>query len=108
MHAARGRLLQQQDPAGDGEIVRRQAARGVRAERQRHLVPGDPDVRMMVGLLGQIGDGTDEEKSVLEVSTLDNRGDRATVPGPGRHSLQLDLDELLGESFHGYGIPLPR
>ena len=63
---------------------------------------------MVVGLLAQVGDGPNEKERVLEIGALDGRRDRAAIPGPGRDGLQLNLDEFLGHSFHGYGIPLPR
>jgi len=99
--------LQGRDLAGQGEVVGGQAARGVGAERQRHLVPGDRDVGMVAGGLGQVGDGPDVQQGVTEVGALGDGGDRAAVAGPGGDAGQFGGDLVIGQKFHGSGIPFP-
>ena len=100
-------LLESRDLAGQGEVEGGQAARGVGAERQRHLVPGDRDVGMVAGGLGQVGDGADVQQRVAEIFARGHRGDRVAVAGPGRDGGQFGGDLGLGEKFHGSGIPFP-
>src|SRR5271166_1229124 len=96
---------QRRDLAGQGEVVRGQAADRVRAEGQRHLVPLDGDVGVVVGALGEVGDGPDVQQGVFEVGTLGNRGDRIAVAGPGGDGGEFGGDLGLGEKVHDSGIP---
>src|SRR3984957_13715863 len=95
------------DLAGQGEVVGGQAARRVRAERQRHLVPGNRHVRVVAGGLGQVGAGPHVQQGVTEVGAEGDGGDLVAVAGPGRHGGQLGGDLVLGQKFHGSGIPFP-
>src|SRR6516162_6679562 len=101
------------DLAGQGEVVRGEAAGRVGAEGQRHLVPVDSDVGVVVGRLGQVGDGSEVEQGVAEVGTLGDRDNGVAVAGPRGDRGKLLADLGLGKQAHAYGIPfaldiLPR
>src|SRR3954447_4922790 len=68
-------LSQRVDARRKLEVVLGQAAFGVGREGERHLVPGDRDVRVVVHLLGRRRDAVHEVDRPLEVVELQLSGD---------------------------------
>ena len=60
-----------------------------------------------LAVFGQVGDGSDVRRGVAEIGALGDGGDRAAVAGPGRDGGELGGDLVLGQKFHGSGIPFP-
>src|SRR5215831_3911617 len=88
------------DLAGEREVHRGQAAGRVADQGQRHLVPADEDVRVVVGPLGEVADGVQVQQRVAEVLAGHGLGDLPVryLPAGGRGELRGDL--FCGESRH--------
>src|SRR5215468_3899705 len=86
--------------AGKREVLRGQAAGRVADQGQRHLVPADEDVRVVVGPLGEVADGVQVQQRVAEVLAGHGLGDLPVryLPAGGRGELRGAL--FCGESRH--------
>src|SRR3954447_21691751 len=73
------------------EVALGEAALGVGRERERHLVPGDRDVRVVVHLLGRGRDAVHEVDRALEVVELELAGDRVAVARPPLEAVEPGL-----------------
>src|SRR5262249_35817256 len=73
---------QRADLTGQGEICLGQPASRMRRQRERDLIPGDRDVRMMVRGLSQVGHGAYVDHGVAEVTELDAASYRLTRSFP--------------------------
>src|SRR6516162_1172104 len=88
------------DLACEREVLRGQPAGRVADQGQRHLVPADKDVWVVVGLLGEVADGVQVQQRVAEVLAGHRLGDLPVryLPAGGRGELRGDL--FCGESRH--------
>src|SRR5450755_1016088 len=80
----------------------------MRRQGQRHLVPLDQDVRVMVGLLSEARRAADENYRVLEVLPLNRPGDLTVFYGPAGRLSQFGRDLVICEKLHVTGIPFGR
>ena len=78
------------------EILLRDPAGRVSAERARHLRVADIDVGMMVRRLGRPGYRRHEVDSCEEIPELESLGDRVSAPAPAREIAELSLDRDVG------------
>ncbi len=70
------------DLGSEVDVSLRKATFGVRRQLQRHLVPPDVDVGVMVGGLGALCDGVDEGHGGRKVVTLGHFDDGITLASP--------------------------
>src|ERR1700751_484673 len=93
------------DLTGEREVLRGEPAGGGGDQVKRPLVPGDGDLRVVAGLLGQVADRVDVKQCVAEVRAGHRPGELPVrhVPAGSRAESRGDL--LRGERVHDYGIP---
>src|SRR3954469_19307759 len=92
------------DLLGKVEVHLGQAAFGLGAEDHAHLVVADVDVRMMVGLLGELRHAVHEVDSLREVFELERAFDVLAFNFPSGEVFERFLDLLVVvESRHGSG-----
>src|SRR5215470_15823105 len=84
-----------------------EAAGRVGRQRQRHPVPLDQDVRMMVGLLSHVGDRPGEEHRVTKVLEFHRAVDAVAGARPVGQPGQSRCDLLFSEQIHAATLLLP-
>lgn len=99
------RGLQQIDLAGQGEVGGGEAAGRVGGQGERDRIPGDRDVGMVAGPLGQVPDGVHVPQRVTEVGADDLARYLAVRSCPPGHRGEFGCELSLSEKFHGSGIP---
>jgi hypothetical protein len=81
------------------EILLRNPAGRVSAERARDLRVADIDVGVMVRRLGRFGYRRYKTNSGQEIPELKGLGDRVSSPAPAREIAELSLDRNVGSTF---------
>src|SRR6266568_4892644 len=77
----------------------------MRRQGQRDPVPLNQDVRVVVGLLGEVGDRTGELHRLAEVTPGHRAGDAALLALPAGHTAQPGGNFVVGEQFHAQDYP---
>src|ERR687895_720993 len=88
------------EAAGKLEVVPSEPALRVRGDRDRHLVPRDLEVGVVVHLLGLRRQAVHEVDRALEVVELEGALDRVTLPFPAVEPRQALLDLLVVQTCH--------
>jgi hypothetical protein len=93
------------DPCGKGEVFFRQSSCAMRGKRERHLVPPDIDIGMVIGLLGEESDGIDKPHCPDEIFVLKHFGDFESLSSPPVKTVQPRLDLIFLQHIRHTDFP---
>ena len=99
--------------AREGKILFRQAARGVRGECERDPVPAHINIRLILRLTGEVGDGVDEFHGGGKILEPERAGHDSAIALPLRQGRErqddsgfIQLDLAGGKTFKGFQTDL--